>query len=132
MTGSHAAQIVIPIIALILLAFWLSLIYYADAHPYWRGRHPPAQQGIDMQRLAQVPLARPGDGPVQPVQLARVVPGQRLPLRETRRPGPTGATAAGAGPAAGATAAGQGSSARVPPGEPGARTRRTLATATVR
>ena len=112
MTGSHAAQITIPIVALVLLAFWIGLVYHADAHPRWRGRYPPAQQPADIQRLAQVPLAQPGEPPVQPVDLARVVPGQRLPLRETRRPAPTGATAAGSTQAATeATAAGQGSSA---------------------
>jgi hypothetical protein len=37
MTGSTAVLIVVPIVALLTLAFWLGLVYYVGAHPEWRG-----------------------------------------------------------------------------------------------
>jgi hypothetical protein len=36
MTGSNAALIVVPIVALATLAFWLGLVFYAGAHPEWK------------------------------------------------------------------------------------------------
>jgi len=33
MTGSALAPIVIPIVVVIALAWWLAMIFYADAHP---------------------------------------------------------------------------------------------------
>jgi hypothetical protein len=36
MTGSSLVPIITPIVALIALACWLGLIYWADAHPGWK------------------------------------------------------------------------------------------------
>ena len=38
MSGSHVAVIVMPIVIAICLAFWISLVYYATAHPKWSVR----------------------------------------------------------------------------------------------
>jgi hypothetical protein len=36
MTGSFLVPIVTPIVALIALACWLGMVYWADAHPGWK------------------------------------------------------------------------------------------------
>ena len=36
MTGSSAAHIVIPIVALVTLAIWIAMVYYADSHPRYK------------------------------------------------------------------------------------------------
>jgi hypothetical protein len=36
MTGSIQAQFIVPIVAVIVLAVWLTLVYLADAHPRWK------------------------------------------------------------------------------------------------
>ena len=36
MTGSTLAAVVIPIVALTVLAVWLAMVFYADSHPRWR------------------------------------------------------------------------------------------------
>jgi hypothetical protein len=38
MTGSSLAPVIIPIIAMIGLAAWITMVYYADSHPRWRGQ----------------------------------------------------------------------------------------------
>lgn len=38
MTGSGLAPIVIPIVTVIVLAIWLALVFYADAHPQWKSQ----------------------------------------------------------------------------------------------
>jgi hypothetical protein len=42
MSGSHLSLIVMPIVIALALAFWISLVYYATAHPQWKhhGRPP--------------------------------------------------------------------------------------------
>ncbi len=42
MSGSHVAVIVMPIVIALCLVFWISLVYYASAHPKWKhqGRPP--------------------------------------------------------------------------------------------
>lgn len=35
MTGSALAPIIIPIVAIVALAVWLTLVFYAEAHPSW-------------------------------------------------------------------------------------------------
>ena len=39
MDGSGLSLILIPIVVSISLGAWLALVYYADAHPEWAGRH---------------------------------------------------------------------------------------------
>jgi hypothetical protein len=54
MTGSdpNLVAIVVPIVALISLAFWLSLCFYAGSHPYWRHHQQPDQQQLAATRQA--------------------------------------------------------------------------------
>lgn len=53
MTGSALAPVIIPIVAIVALAAWLTLVFYADAHPSWH-----AGQGT----AAQPAAAEPGPG----------------------------------------------------------------------
>ncbi|HTS99200.1 MAG TPA: hypothetical protein VMI33_21545 [Streptosporangiaceae bacterium] len=51
MTGSALVPIIVPIVAVLALAAWLTLVYWADAHPA-SGRHvaeisPPAAAGAE-------------------------------------------------------------------------------------
>ena len=39
MTGSLLVPIVTPIVAVIALACWLSMIFWADTHPRWKAHH---------------------------------------------------------------------------------------------
>ena len=39
MDGSGLSLIVVPIVAVISLAVWLIMVFYADSHPQW-GRAP--------------------------------------------------------------------------------------------
>ena len=80
MTGSNAVAIVTPIVALITLAFWLGLVFYAGSHPFWRGQEPP--------RRDQLANARP------PSTLPPASPGQSGAARPAPAPG-SPATAAG-------------------------------------
>ena len=43
MTGSGLSLIVIPIVAMISLAVWLIMVYYANSHPLWKADHPPPE-----------------------------------------------------------------------------------------
>ena len=47
MTGSSLAPIVIPIVAMVSLAAWLTIVFYADRHPLWgtAPRPPPRAPG---------------------------------------------------------------------------------------
>ena len=44
MTRSDLAAIVTPIVAMITLAVWLAMVFYADAHPA-AGKQEPAKPG---------------------------------------------------------------------------------------
>jgi hypothetical protein len=46
MVGSDPTlvAIVVPIVALISLAFWLGLCFYAGSHPFWRHHQQQASQ----------------------------------------------------------------------------------------
>ncbi len=51
MTGSALVPIIVPIVAVLALAGWLTLVFWADAHPV-SGRHvaevsPPAAAGTE-------------------------------------------------------------------------------------
>jgi hypothetical protein len=43
MTGSFLVPIITPIVAVIALAFWLGMIFWADSHPGWKA-HRTAQE----------------------------------------------------------------------------------------
>jgi hypothetical protein len=40
MTGSTLAVIIIPIVAFLTLGLWLTMVFYADAHPMHRSASP--------------------------------------------------------------------------------------------
>lgn len=40
MTGSTLAVVIIPIVAFLTLALWLTMVFYADAHPMHRASSP--------------------------------------------------------------------------------------------
>jgi hypothetical protein len=46
MTGSPLAPVIIPVVVVIVLATWLALVFYADAHPGHVGRAAAAEHGI--------------------------------------------------------------------------------------
>jgi hypothetical protein len=103
MTGGVTADIVLPIVIAVALASWLSLLFYANAHPH-RGRYstdlPTEVRGGSFQaveggrQLMPIPEHRPA------------VPGQRrAAATETYQVPATsagGATATATGPGAGA------------------------------
>lgn len=71
MTGSTLGIIFIPIVALLSLAFWLGMVYYAAAHPGNRARRgaPPQRSGAAYYRATTdqaPPLADPVPEPRTP------------------------------------------------------------------
>jgi hypothetical protein len=71
MAGTAGDIIPVVIVPVILLAFWLGLMFYADSHPQWGSQAPsdtgathPLDGGIPAQRLSSpgpvVPGQRPG------------------------------------------------------------------------
>jgi hypothetical protein len=106
MPGTLAAQITIPIVAFVVLAFWLALVYYADSHPYWKGRGPTRPQltaqlpsqaaaaAAERDTVLRIPAQsthspEPAPAP-EPAQGSPPVPGQRPPSQPAH---PAGATA---------------------------------------
>ncbi len=63
MTGSdpNLVAIVVPIVALISLAFWLGLCFWAGSHPFWRHH-----QQADRQQLAATRQASTLPEPASP------------------------------------------------------------------
>ena len=52
--------IVVPIVALITLAFWLGLCFWAGSHPLWRHHQQAArQQQLDSRDQAASPCRQP-------------------------------------------------------------------------
>jgi hypothetical protein len=47
--GSSLAPIVIPIVAMVSLAAWLTIIFYADRHPLWGDRTKAAAKSVQPQ-----------------------------------------------------------------------------------
>jgi len=62
MTGTDLSAIVTPIVAMISLAVWLAMVFYADAHPGVR-RQAPAQPGG---QAAQAPADDGVEGGAEP------------------------------------------------------------------
>jgi hypothetical protein len=75
-TASPAAIWTIVVVAVVLLVFWLSMIWYADAHPYVRQHRPPDTPGPGAAMLDDGALANLGAAPPQPETR---VPEQRGP-----------------------------------------------------
>jgi hypothetical protein len=59
MTGSFLVPIITPIVALIAMATWLGIVYWADAHPGWKSRAPHGPELTDAGVLP--PEAEPGE-----------------------------------------------------------------------
>jgi hypothetical protein len=57
MTGSdpNLIAIVVPIVALVSLAFWLGLCFWAGSHPFWRHHQQAAQQLASPDQAGQLP-----------------------------------------------------------------------------
>jgi hypothetical protein len=58
MIGSdpNLVAIVVPIVALVTLAFWLGLCFWAGSHPLWRHHQQAVQQQLDSpDRAGQLP-----------------------------------------------------------------------------
>jgi hypothetical protein len=64
MVGSDPTlvAVVVPIVALISLAFWLGMCFYAGSHPFWRHQQQTRQQQLagSQQPGTLPPSARPG------------------------------------------------------------------------
>lgn len=59
MTGSFLVLIITPIVVIIALAFWLGMVYWADAHPGWKAHATaPAPEITGVRDLT---AAEPGD-----------------------------------------------------------------------
>jgi hypothetical protein len=59
MTGSSLVPIILPIVAIVALAAWLGMVFWADAHP---GRKVPGAEaaGADVPPVTAAPGAAPG------------------------------------------------------------------------
>jgi hypothetical protein len=68
MVGSDPTlvAIVVPIVALISLAFWLGLCFWAGSHPFWRHHQQAASQQLASQDQA---------GPLPPPPASQGLPG---------------------------------------------------------
>ena len=101
MTGGFWAPIVIPIVATIALFSWVGAVFYAAAHPRWRGHTPAPVQHITGIREPidaveeREPAMTPGAG-ASPSQAGATAPKPREPseseqlerqARERRLPG---------------------------------------------
>ena len=89
MTGTTSDIIPIVIVPVVILAFWISIMFYADSHPWWRSQGPAdtvsthALEGsVPAQRLSSpgpvVPGQRPGTA------AGEVTPGQARASTEPR------------------------------------------------
>ena len=96
MTGSTLYLILISVVVVTVVAVWIVLVFYADAHPAGQRREAPARHGTAGQ------AARPPAG--QPESSRDAAPGQAQaspsPARDTGVP-----AGRAAGPAAGKTRA---------------------------
>ncbi len=59
MTGSFLVPIVVPIVAVVVLAVWISLVFWADAHPGWKAHGAAPGSEVTGTRAA-LPAAEPG------------------------------------------------------------------------
>ena len=49
--GSSLAPIDIPIVAMVSLAAWLTIIFYADRHPLWGDRTKAAAKSVQPRQI---------------------------------------------------------------------------------
>jgi hypothetical protein len=62
MTGSTLDLIIIPVVAVIVLAAWIVLVFWADAHPAW-GRHEARAGHGTSGQATRSPAGRPEECP---------------------------------------------------------------------
>ena len=53
--GSSLAPFVIPIVALVSLAAWLTIVFYADRHPLWGDRTKAAAKSVQPRQIRRFP-----------------------------------------------------------------------------
>lgn len=62
MAGSTSALLIIPIVVVIVLAAWIALVFYADAHPVWQ-RGASSSERSTNDRAARVAAGRLDERP---------------------------------------------------------------------
>ena len=97
MTGSTGDIVAIMIVALIALAFMLSVVYYADSHPGWRGQaRAGAAPGLERSGSAYEGAVPPARADAVPPARGGAVPpgrgGEAPDPREAAVPTPRGET----------------------------------------
>ena len=97
MTGSTGDIVTIMIVALIALAFMLSVVYYADSHPGWRGQaRAGAAPGLERSGSAYEGAVPPARADAVPPARGGAVPpgrgGEAPDPREAAVPTPRGET----------------------------------------
>ena len=53
--GSSLAPIVVPIVAIVSLAAWLTIVFYADRHPLWGDRTKAAAKSAPPRQIRRFP-----------------------------------------------------------------------------
>jgi hypothetical protein len=74
MTGSSLVAIIVPIVALIALAAWLGMVFWADAHPGWKAH--AAAPGLEATAAVVPPAAVKSDAD-HGSEVAPPVPGRK-------------------------------------------------------
>ena len=67
MTGSVLVAIITPIVAVIALAFWLGMIFWAEGHPGWKTHHAAQESQFPGESISLAGDLR-GDEPAMPPQ----------------------------------------------------------------
>jgi hypothetical protein len=67
MTGSSLVAIITPIVALIGLAFWLGMIFWAEGRPGWKTHNPAQESQFPGESITLASDLR-GDQPATPPQ----------------------------------------------------------------
>ena len=65
MTGSSAAHVVIPVVALVTLTIWIAMVYYADSHPWYKASGRDRTSGSARADSAEVARDAPSPLPTR-------------------------------------------------------------------
>jgi len=98
MTGSPLAPVIIPIVAVIALAAWLAMVFYADARPGHTVRDAAARQGIASE-------SNSGDARQRDERPEVIPSGNGVSSEERQDDAHPGGRSVGTGPSAGRPAA---------------------------
>jgi hypothetical protein len=90
MSGSIYAIIFTPIAAFILLACWITAVFYADAHPRWKHQAPPPRDEVTGGSFQAID----GGRQLMPHYLEVAEPGQRGAVRPATVPAQRSASGA--------------------------------------